>query len=227
MLPPSTSHARGVGSLDPRRWPVSDPDEVREFFRAAGRRVIYFAGYGELGYADRTIVERVVERVLRAERPSEVIVHCGTLLRTAGHDGIAEVYRCAKRLGFRTTGIHPSVAMASATTHRVSPLCDDVFFVEDPGWGGTTATGALSPTLRLHLEVSDEMVIIGGGRHAAQELRAFVAAGKHVRFVPASMDRHAARSWCRRAGIPELDHEGAAWRAWLALGGSRDADPTA
>jgi hypothetical protein len=41
------------------------------------------------------------------------------------------------------------------------------------------------------------------------------------------MDRHAARSWCRRAGIPELDHEGAAWRAWLALRGSRDADPTA
>jgi hypothetical protein len=98
--------------------------------------------------------------------------------------------------------------------------------VDDRGWGGASATGVLSPTLRLHLAVSDEMVLVGGGRHAAQELRAFVAAGRPVRFVPAAMDRQAAQSWCRRAGIPELDHRGAAARAWLELGGAPLGHPT-
>jgi hypothetical protein len=206
---------------DPREWPISPDEDIRAFFRDAGCHVIYFAGYGELGYSDPTIVPRTVRTVLRGRGAHDVIVHCGTLLRTGGEDGIADVYRIASQLGFATTGIHPSVAWEFATTHRVSVYCDNVFFVWDAGWGGTSADGLPSDTLRAHLSISDEMVLVGGGRHAAQEMLAFHTAGKPIRYVPASMNPHAARGWCRRAGLPELDTRGAVASAWPRIRRSR------
>src|SRR5262249_55199589 len=102
-------------------------------------------------------------------------------------------------------------------THRVSTFCDQVFFVEDEGWGGFTDSGEHSSTLRMHLAVSDEIVVIGGGWHAAHELRAFFDAGKRVRYVPATMNRDTARNWCLRAGIERLDPRGAAFETWKRL----------
>lgn len=117
-------------------------------------------------------MERVVAEVLGERPAAEVFAHGGTLLRAGGQDGIGRATSVARRLGVRTTAVHPSVAMRSFATHRVSPDCDHVFFVHDEEWGG-----AHSPTLRTHLAVSDEIVVIGGGWHAAHELRAFAAAG--------------------------------------------------
>ena len=205
------------GGVDPRRWSVSEPAQIRRFFAEQAKHVVYLAGYGELGYEDRAVVEGVVEDVLSDWPRSQILAHGGTLLRVDGQDGITLAHQVAKRFGVQTSGIHPSVAMRFHATHRVSTFCDQVFFVEDEGWGGFTDSGDHSPTLRMHLDVSDEIVVIGGGWHAAHELKAFFDTGKRARYVPAVMNHDAARNWCRRAGIEMLDPRGAALETWEGL----------
>ena len=203
---------------DPNLWPTVAPEVIRSFFARRARYVIYFAGYGELGYQDDDCVGRIVRHILKDIPVSSALVHCGTLLRINGLDGIADVYVIAKELGFETTGIHPSIAKEFADTHRVSPYCDHVFFVPDDTWGGFIHdTQALSPTLRLHLAVSDEIVIIGGGKHAADEMTAFARAAKVIRYFPAEMNASASQGWCEKAGIDVLDVRGAAQAAWDQL----------
>jgi len=188
---------------------------VKKFFAAAGKHVIYFAGYGELGYQDVNCVRRTALHVLTELAAPSVLVHCGTLLRSDGNDGIAEVYAVAKELGFETAGIHPSVARRFSSTHRVSPYCDHVFFVSDDTWGGfRQGTTIPSQTLSVHLAVSDEIIVIGGGKHAADEMRAFMAIGKAVQYVPAEMNHATTREWCSRIGADLLDPRGAAHCAW-------------
>lgn len=196
--------------------PVS-PTDVRRFFRSLGRKVILFAGFGELGYQEEGVVERIAQEVLGSWPPDKAVVACGTLLRRGGHDGIARVYAVAKTLGFETSGIHPSIALEFSATHQVSPHEDHVFFVEDATWGGFLDGGRrLSPTLHTILEVSDELVVIGGGKHAADELAAFLAQDKKVRFFAAEMNHQMAREWCVRAGVEISDFRGAAHEVWQA-----------
>lgn len=215
----------GLQDRDPQLWRVERASVVRQFFKELGKRVVYFAGYGELGYEDEERVRRIAHRVLSEWAPSELVAHTGTLLRTGGHDGIAEVYKVALELGIETTGIHPSVAMNFAETHRVSPFCDHVFFVEDETWGGLlTDSERPSKTLRLHLDVSDELVVIGGGHHAAGELQAFLSGGKQVRFYPADMNHATTRQWSESAGVQIQDMRGAAHLLWTSIGGRGPAD---
>jgi hypothetical protein len=203
---------------DPNLWPTVAPDVIQDFFAQRAKYVIYFAGYGELGYQDRDCVGRTVQQVLNGIPVSSALVHCGTLLRRNGLDGIADVYAVAKELGFETTGIHPSIAKQYSLTHRVSPYCDHVFFVPDDTWGGLIhGTQAPSATLRLHLAVSDEIVIVGGGKHTADEMMAFAEAEKAIRYFPAEMNASASRGWCEEAGIDLLDTRGAAQAAWDQL----------
>lgn len=200
---------------DPRLWTVETCETVRRFFASRRKRVLYFAGYGELGYQDETSFRTIARNVLGASNVDEILVHAGTLLREEGHDGVAAIYAIAKEMGIETSGIHPSVAMDFAETHRVSPHCDHVFFVEDATWGGFLGGGdEPSPTLRLHLEVSDEAIVIGGGKHAADELRAFSMSGKPVRYFAAEMNHEFTRAWTERAGVSVPDMRGAALRAW-------------
>ena len=44
-------------------------DEIRRFFRARGKHVISFAGFGELGYEEDGIVDRLVRDVVAPGRP--------------------------------------------------------------------------------------------------------------------------------------------------------------
>ncbi len=203
---------------DPNEWSVRSAVEIQRSIERLGKHVIYFAGYGELGYEEEGCVRRVAHEVLSSWSPSQVLVHAGTLLREGGHDGIAEIYAIAREMGIETSGIHPSVAMRFADTHRVSPDCDHVFFVEDATWGGLLeGTDRPSPTLRLHLDVSDDVVVIGGGKHAADELRAFGYEGRSVRYYPAEMNHAMTRDWCRRAGVDIHDLRGAAHAVWEQL----------
>ena len=101
---------------DPNEWPVVSPASVLDFFGRSEKYVIYFAGYGELGYEDSECVRRITLKILRDFAVKSVMVLCGTLLRIDGLDGIAEVYVIAKELGFETAGIHPSVAMRFGDT---------------------------------------------------------------------------------------------------------------
>lgn len=199
---------------DPRLWKVEEASSIRRFMAALNKHVIYFAGYGELGYEEEGSVRSVARRVLSEWEPDKVLVHSGTLMRLGGQDGIAEVYRVAQELGIETTGIHPSVAMEFADTHRVAPECDHVFFVEDTTWGGFLDDGQLSPTLDLHLKISDELVVIGGGKHAADELKAFSDCGKPVRYYPADMHYATTLQWAKGAGLTIPDFRGAAQSVW-------------
>jgi hypothetical protein len=211
---------------DPRLWKVEERGTIRRTFRSFRKHVAYFAGYGELGYEDRGRLRDLAREVLGAWDPAAVLVHAGTLLRVGGHDGIAEIYRIAKDLGIETSGIHPSVAMELADTHRVSPHCDHVFFVRDETWGGfVEGSDRPSPTLGLHLDVSDELVVIGGGKYAADELRAFARFGKPVRYFPAEMNYAFTRSWTERAGVAIADMRGAARSAWEELCPAGAPDP--
>lgn len=202
---------------DPQLWRVEQSFTIRQFFRALGKHVIYFAGYGELGYEEEGLVQRIAHQVLSEWPRSKVVVHSGTLLRVGGHNGIADVYTVARELSIETTGIHPSVALDFADTHRVSPYCDHVFFIEDETWGGLlTGSEHPSPTLRLHLDVSDEIIVIGGGKHAAGELKAFASSGKPVRFYAADMNHETTRQWSDSAGADIQDMRGAAHLLWIS-----------
>jgi hypothetical protein len=203
---------------DPREWTVEEPEAIQRFFASLCKHVLYVAGYGELGYEDEGRLRGIARHVLGSWNRDEILVHAGTLLRVGGPDGVAEIYGIARELGIETSGIHPSVAMDFAETHRVSLDCDHVFFVEDATWGGfLDGSDEPSPTLRLHLLVSDELVAIGGGKHAADELRAFAALGKRVRYFPAEMNYAFTRGWTKRAGVSIPDMRGAALDAWQDL----------
>jgi hypothetical protein len=93
--------------------------------------------------------------------------------------GSREVRDLVCRVRIETSGIHPSVALKLMDTHYPSPSCDHVHYVEDDTWGGFLAdTRQMSATLRILLEVIDEPMVIGGGKHAADELVAFVEHNK-------------------------------------------------
>ena len=106
---------------DPRLWRIEHASTIRRFFGALGKHVVYFAGYGELGYEEAGVVQKIARQTLVEWPPSKIVVHTGTLLRVGGCHGIAEVYTVARELGIETAGIHPSVAQGFAETHRVSP----------------------------------------------------------------------------------------------------------
>lgn len=200
---------------DPRLWKVESASSICRSLASLSRHVIYFAGYGELGYEQEGSVRSVALQVLSQWSTDKVLVHSGTLMRLGGHDGIAEVYRVARELGIETSGIHPSISMDFADTHHVSPDCDHVFFVEDTTWGGfLDGSGELSPTLDLHLKVSDELVMIGGGKHAADELRAFLDFQKPVRYFPADMNHATTRQWAEQEGLAITDLRGRAHSVW-------------
>ena len=193
-------------------------DEIRRFFRARGKHVISFAGFGELGYEEDGIVDRLVRDLMTSWPADRLIVNCGTLLRVGGQDGIARVLSIARTLGIETTGIHPGVALDFVATHRVSPDTATAFFVDDASWGGfLDGSRHPSPTLAVLLDVSDELVVIGGGKHAADELTAFWEHGKPVRYLSAEMNRRATMDWCARSGVDISDFRGAAREAWLAV----------
>jgi|MudIll2142460700_1097286.scaffolds.fasta_scaffold66788_2 hypothetical protein len=187
---------------------------VVEWFRATGRYVVSFAGFGELGYRDRRLVPRLCRELMARWDPSQVLVQCGTLTRVGGHDGIAAVYPIAKERGIMTAGIHPSVAHDFRDTHQVSPFCDRAFFVPDRSWGGFLRSGAPSPTLRAVLAVSNELIVIGGGRHAADELEAFLQRGRKARYFPAQMEPRFAAEWSRKARVEIVDPRGEALGVW-------------
>jgi hypothetical protein len=198
-------------------YTLNTAQEIRHFFAARGKHVVSFAGFGELGYEEEGIVERIVPEVVRGRKPGELIINCGTLLRAGGQDGIARAYKVAKSLGIETSGIHPGVALDFSETHYLSPYEDHAFFVEDVTWGGFLEEDQPSPTLQVILDVSHELVVIGGGKHAADELGAFCERGKKVSYFPAEMNRRSAMEWCSRTGVEIGDLRGAAFAVWRSL----------
>jgi hypothetical protein len=188
---------------------VATLDDIRTFFRAQQKIVLTFEGYSGAGYEDTASMRNDAERILSEFDPARTIVNIG-----ATPDGIGAVYEIAKRKGFATTGIVSSQARQSKM--KLSPHVDQVFYVEDPGWGGfLKGTQELSPTSKAIVAISDIMVGIGGGEVARDELVAAKLSGKQVRFIPADMNHQKARESARKKNLAEpTDFRGAANEAF-------------
>jgi hypothetical protein len=188
---------------------IATLDEIRAFFRAQQKIVLTFEGYSGAGYQDPASMRKHAERILKEFDPAKTIVNIG-----ATPDGIGAVYELAKRKGFATTGIVSSQARQS--NMKLSSHVDQVFYVEDPGWGGfLEGTKELSPISKAIVAISDILVGIGGGEVARDELVAAKLSGKQVRFIPADMDNQKARESARKKNLPEpTEFRGAANEAF-------------
>src|SRR6266850_7517531 len=141
---------------DPRAAsPVLQPHDIEAIFAGFGRRVVTFAGFGELGYEDESAFARIVHAELDQLDPASSIVNTGTLLTRGFRAGIVAVYPLARARGFITTGLHPSIALACARDHALSPDVEHPYFVEDSTWGGfLPGTSMPSSTLSTLLAIS-------------------------------------------------------------------------
>ena len=193
---------------------VCHVDEVVNVVNALGKTMVTFGGFGELGYDDEAQVLKLCSHELDRHDPACTAVATGTLVTQGFRTGIAMVYALARARGFQTVGIHPSVALHHPKHHAIAPGVDMIFFVDDATWGGADARGLPSNTLKVFLAVSDEFIVFGGGHHTAHELRAFLKAGKQVRFHDAPMHRLTADRWCRDSGVCIGDYRGAAYHVW-------------
>ena len=160
--------------------------QIQDFVRGQNKRVLTFVGYSGAGYQDPAAMRATAEHVLAMHDPARTLVNIGG---TAV--GIGEVYELAKRRGFGTMGIVSTLARDSGDA--LSPCVDWVFFVRDDSWGGLLpGSMQLSPTSAAIVANSHEMVAIGGGEIARDELRGARRAGKLVSYFPADMSHRIA-----------------------------------
>jgi hypothetical protein len=175
----------------------ADPAAIQRHVKATGKRVLTFVGFSGAGYEDPEAMLRQAGRILDRHDPRRTLVSSG-----ATAEGIGAVYALARSRGFTTLGIVSSLARQNRVP--LSPCVETVFFVPDAGWGGELPEGGgLAPTSAAVVGVSDEVVGIGGGAIARDELLAARRAGKPVTFLPADMNHAKAREKARRKGQPE------------------------
>ena len=167
------------------------PDEAVALVRRSGRWVVMFAGFSGAGYDDPAAVERVIVQVLDEFKPASTIVAAG-----ATPEGIGAVYVLAKQRGFATIGIVSAIAEKEGAAF--SPAVDVVYAIADDTWGGRGADGRLSPTSSAIVAAADEMIAIGGGDIARDEMIAARALGKRVRYFAADMNHAAAVAKARQ-----------------------------
>jgi hypothetical protein len=183
----------------------TNPPQVKAFFAQDGRQVVTFLGYSAAEYEHRDVMLAEADRLLATLDPKRVWINIG-----ATRDGIGAVYELAKRRGFATSGIVSMEAKRAGA--ELSPCVDQVFFVQDPTWGGyLPGTRTLSPTSEAMVAASDRMIAIGGGEVARDELLAARRLGKPTTFIPADMNHQIAiRKAASRGAAPPSDFRGAA-----------------
>ncbi len=179
--------------------------DIQAYVAGQHKSVLTFAGYSGAGYDDEPAMLAQARQVLDAHDPATTLVNIG-----ATEQGIGAVYALAKRRGFTTIGIVSVLARDGNV--KLSPHVDVVFYVADSSWGGLVpATDRLAPTSEAIVATSHEIVAIGGGDIARDEMLGARHAGKAVTFIPADMDHDIARSKARKKGDPEpMDFHGAA-----------------
>jgi hypothetical protein len=174
--------------------------------RLTGKRVVTFLGFSGSGYEDPDGVSGAIEEILASLDPGSILVNAGGTT-----DGIGIVYALAKARGFSTVGIVSSLAEKEEA--ELSPDADKIYIIVDEAWGGLKSDGELSPTSLAMVGASDEMVAIGGDEIARDELAAGKAQGKRVRYIPADMNREAAKRKAHKNGRPDPDDfRGAAYQ---------------
>lgn len=171
----------------------ADPQEAIRAIRRAGHRVVTFVGFSAAGYEDQAHVERAIADILAELDPQSVLICSG-----ATEEGVGVVYALAMKRGFSTIGIVSAVAETEGA--RFSDSVRTIYAIDDAQWGGRTSNGTLSPTSTAMVGAADEIVAIGGGDIARDEIEAAIAAGKPVRYVAADMNHAAALEKARRKG---------------------------
>lgn len=168
--------------------------QIHDFVRGSGQRVLTFVGYSGAGYEDTAALRAAAEHVLSRHDPATTLVNIGG---TAA--GIGAVYELAKRRGFATIGIVSTLARDAG--EPLSPCVDRVFFVRDASWGGRLpGSTRLAPTSAAIVANSDEIVAIGGGEVARDELLGARDAGKAISVFAADMNHRIARDKAQAKG---------------------------
>jgi hypothetical protein len=172
----------------------ASPAEIRQFFASQGLRVVSFLGYSGAGYENADAMLEQVDRVLQRLDVKTTIINTG-----ATSEGIGAVYDAAKQRGFKTSGIVSSQAKKESVP--LAQCVDYTFYVSDDTWGGyDQQTHKLSPTSEAMVTVSDELIAIGGGDIARDELIEAQRLGKKIAFVPADMNHQAAKEKAKKKG---------------------------
>ena len=182
-----------MDGASPRIIRVDDPREAVEAIRGTGRRIVTFVGFSGNGYEEPTKVCNLLADFLN-DLDRDLVVVCSG----ATADGIGAVYPIAKMSRFTTIGIVSAVAEAEHA--RFSEAVDTIYIINDEEWGGRRGDGTLSPTSTAMVDAANEMIAIGGGEIARDEIEAAKAAGKPVRYEPADMNHAAALEKARRKG---------------------------
>ncbi|SAL28262.1 hypothetical protein [Caballeronia humi] len=180
----------------PRIVRVSVPRAAIDEIRQSGHHVVTFSGYSNAGYEDQGALEQCLSDLLAGFDPVTTKVCAGA---TAA--GIGAVYPIASERGFETIGVVSS--MAEREKAAFSTAVGTVFIVTDESWGGYVGnTRMLSLTSLVMVEVSDELICIGGGSIARDEYEVAERMGKIVRFMGADMNHAAALEKTQRKGTP-------------------------
>lgn len=166
--------------------------------RNAGRSVVTFVGFSGAGYEDALAVEHEIAKVLDDLSPTAVLICAG-----ATPEGIGAVYPLAKKRDFTTIGIVSAIAEKEGATF--SQDVDTIFVIADDTWGGLDADGKLSQTSSAMVGAADEMIAIGGGEIARDEIAAAMAMGKNVRYIAADMNHAAAIKKAKESNQPQPD----------------------
>ena len=185
--------------------------QIGAWLHERGLQVLTFVGYSGAGYENPDAMLAAAGQVLDRHDPARTVVNIG-----ATEAGIGAVYALARQRGFRTMGIVSTLAREAG--EPLSPCVDQVFFVRDTQWGGRLpGSTRLSPTSAAIVAHSAEIVAIGGGDIARDELRGARAAGLPVSFIAADMNHALARDKARAKGEPEpTDFGGTARDAFTA-----------
>jgi hypothetical protein len=198
----------GTGPRAERGSPLASTAGLRNIVRSAnadaaitriresGRTVVTFMGFSGAGYEDALAVERVIAKVLDDLGPTSVLICAG-----ATPEGIGAVYPLAKQRGFTTIGVVSAIAEKEGA--KFSQDVDTVFVIADDTWGGLNADGKLSPTSYAIVGATDEIIAIGGGEIARDEIAAARAMGKKVRYIVADMNHAVAIRKAKEKRQPE------------------------
>jgi tetratricopeptide (TPR) repeat protein len=193
-LAPAPEEASKVLAVFRRVVQATDSTFAVEAIRGSGQKVVTFCGFSGTGYEDPVEVERIVREQLARFTAQTTIICAG-----ATAEGIGMVYPIARRKGFCTIGIVSSLAEAEGVA--MSDDVEVVYIIKDDSWGGRRGT-RLSPTSEAMVEACDEMIGIGGGAIARDELEEARRRGKAVTFIPAETNHARAAEKARKAGKP-------------------------
>lgn len=193
-LAPTPEEASQVLAVFRRVVQAADSSFAVEAIRRSGLKVVTFCGFSGTGYEDPVAVERVVREQLARFAPQTTIICAG-----ATTEGIGMVYPIARRKGFCTIGIVSSLAEVEGVA--MSDEVEVVYVIKDDTWGGRQGT-RLSPTSEAMVEACDEMIGVGGGAVARDELEEARRRGKPVTFIPADTNHTYAIEKARNAGKP-------------------------